>query len=76
MLNCYSHINTEFPNVSSTFQEQLANNIQEIKCTNKIIVPPDKAFNLNKVEKEDYKKCLRDNITEIYKNQLSQKLIQ
>ena len=53
----------EFRNFSDTFQEQLANDIKEIKCTNKVIVPVDKTRNLCIVEKEDYKKYLRDNIT-------------
>ena len=48
---------------SNTFQEELSNDIRQIKCTNKGIVPTDKTRNLYKVEKEDYKKYLRDNIT-------------
>ena len=48
---------------SNTFQEELSNDIRQIKCTNKGIVPADKTRNLYKVEKEDYKKYLRDNIT-------------
>ena len=59
--------NIEFCNVNNTFQEQLAKNIKQIKCTNKVIVPADKTRKLYEVEKEDYKKYLRDNITKIYK---------
>ena len=51
--------NIEFRNVSNTFQEQLANDIKEIKCTNKIVVPADTTRNLHKVEKEDYKKITK-----------------
>ena len=66
--------NVEFRNVSNTFQEQLAKNIKQIKCTNKVIVPADKTRNLYKVEKEDYKKYLRDNITKIYKKSTNSKV--
>ena len=59
--------NIEFRNVSNTFQEQLANEIKQIKCTNKVNVPADKTCNLYKVEKEDYKKYLRDKIPKTYK---------
>ena len=37
---------TEFRDVSNTFKEHLANDIKEIKCTNKIIAPVDKTRNL------------------------------
>ena len=50
-----------------TFDKQLANDVKEIKSTNKIIIPADKTHNLNKVEKKDYKKYLRDNVPEAYK---------
>ena len=66
-------INIEFSNVSNTFQEQLANDIKQIKYTNKVIVPADKAGNLYKVEKEDYKKYSRYNITKTYKKSSKQK---
>ena len=62
--------NIEFCIVSNTFREQLANDIKRINCTNKIILPAEKIRNLYKVEKEDYKKYLKDNTTEIYKKQL------
>ena len=48
--------NIQFRNVRNTFQEQLANDIKQIKCTNKVIVPADKTRNLYKVEKENYRK--------------------
>ena len=43
-------------NIEFRFQEQLANDTKEIKCTSKIIILADKNPNLYKVEKEDYKK--------------------
>ena len=45
------------------------------KCTNRGIVPADKICNLYKVEKEDYKKYLRDNITKTYKKSTNSKVI-
>ena len=42
--------------------------IKNIKfCTNKVIVQANKTHNLYKVQKEDYKKYFRDNITKTYK---------
>ena len=67
-------IDIEFSNVSNTFQEQLANDIKQIKCTNKVIVPADKTGNLYKVEKGDYKKYSRDNITKTYKKSSNSKV--
>ena len=66
--------NIQFRNVRNTFQEQLANDIKQIKCTNKVIVPADKTRNLCKVEKEDYKKYLEDNITKTYKKSTNSKV--
>ena len=65
----------EFRNVSNAFQEQLANGIKEIKCTNKIIVEVDKTRKLYKMEKEDYEKYLRDNITKTHKKSTNAKKI-
>ena len=55
------------------FDEQLANDIEEIKCTKKLIVPADTTRSLYKVEQEDYKKFLRDNITKTYKKSTNSK---
>ena len=59
--------NIEFRNVSNTFQDQLRNDISEIGNTEKIIIPPDKTRNLDKMEKDDYNKYLTANITKTYK---------
>ena len=64
----------EFRNFSDTFQEQLANDIKEIKCTNKVIVPVDKTRKLCVVEKEYYKKYLRDNITKTQRKSTNSKV--
>ena len=66
--------NIQLRDVRNTFQEQLANDIKQIKCTNKVIVPADKTRNLCKVEKEDYKKYLEDNITKTYKKSTNSKV--
>ena len=52
--------NIEFRNESDTIQEELANGSKQIKSINKIIASADKTCNLYKVEKEDYKKYLKE----------------
>ena len=59
--------NIEFRNVSNTFQDQLKNDISEIRNTEKVIIPADKIRHLYKMKKDDYNKYLTDNITETYK---------
>ena len=66
--------NIEFPHASNTFQEQLPKNIKKIKCTKKVIVSADKTRNLCKLEKEDYKKYLRDNVTKTSKKPTNSKV--
>ena len=59
--------NIEFRNVSNTFQDQLRNDISEIRNTEKVIIPADKTRNLYKMEKDDYNKYFTENITKTYK---------
>ena len=59
--------NIEFRNVSNTFQDQLRNDISEIRNTEKVIRRADKTPNLYKMEKDDYNKYLTENITKTYK---------
>ena len=59
--------NIEFRNVSNTFQDQLRNDISEIRNTKKVIRRADKTRNLYKMEKDDYNKYLTENITKTYK---------
>ena len=66
--------NIEFRYVSNTVQEQLARDIKQIKYTSIGIVPADKTRNLYKVEKEDFEKYLRDNITKTYKKSTNSKV--
>ena len=57
----------EFRNVNNNFQDQLKNDISEVRLTEKVIIPADKTRNLCKMEKEDYNKYLTENITKTYK---------
>ena len=59
--------NIEFRNVSNTFEDQLRNDISEIRNTEKVIIPADKTRNLYKMEKDDYNKYFTENITKKYK---------
>ena len=59
--------NIEFRNVSNTFQDQLRNDIFEIRNTEKVIIPADKTRNLYTMEKDDYNKYFTENITKTYK---------
>ena len=66
--------NIEFRYVSNTVQEQLTRDIKQIKYINIGIVPADNTLNLYKVEKEDFEKCLRDNIIKTYKKSTNSKV--
>ena len=66
--------NIEFRNVSNTFQDQLKNDISEIRNTEKVIIPADKTRNLYKMEKDDYNKYLTENITRKYKKSKMNKI--
>ena len=57
----------EFRNVSNTFQDQLMNDIFEMRNTEKVIIPADKTRNLYTMEKDDYNKYFTENITKTYK---------
>ena len=57
----------EFRNVSNTFQDQLMNDIFEMRNTEKVIIPADKTRNLYTMEKDDYNKYFAENITKTYK---------
>ena len=59
--------NIEFRNVSNRFEDQLRNDISEIRNTEKVIIPADKTRNLYKMEKDDYNKYFTENITKTYK---------
>ena len=46
-----------------TFRKKLKSDINEIKTCNKILVSADKSRNLYKLEKDQYQKLLKENIT-------------
>ena len=66
--------NLEFEKVHSGFQTRLRDDIKEIKASNKIFVSANKSRHIYKMEKDKYKKLLRDNITKTYKKLKGEKL--
>ena len=59
--------NIQFRKVNDDFQSTLKNDIKKIKDSTKMFIPADKTRNLYEVEKTQYEKLLRDNITKNYK---------
>ena len=49
------------------FQQVINRDIKATNASSQLLVPADKTTNSYKVEKEDYKRLLRDNITQKYK---------
>ena len=66
--------NIEFRNINNDFQKKLKNDMNEIKTCNKILVSADKSMNLYKLEKDQYKKLLKENITKTYKKPTNKRL--
>ena len=64
----------EFEKVHSGFQTRLRDDIKEIKASNKIFVSANKSRHIYKMEKDKYKKLLRDNITKTHKKLKGEKL--
>ena len=58
--------NLEFKKVRNEFQMRLRDDIKEIEASNKMFVSADKWRYIYKMEKDEYKKLLRDNITKTY----------
>ena len=59
--------NLEFKKVHNDFQMRLHDDIKEIKTSYKVFVSADKSRHIYKMEKDEYKKLLQDNITKMYK---------
>ena len=57
--------NLEFKKVHNDFQMKLRDDIKEIKASNKVFVSADKSRHIYKMEKDESKKLLQDNITYI-----------
>ena len=53
--------------VANSFQKNLQKDIQSIKSSNKMLVAADKTTNIHKMDVDNYRKLLRDNITSTYK---------
>ena len=66
--------NLEFKKVHNDFQMKVHDDIKEIKASNKVSVSADKSRHIYKMEKDEYKKLLQDNITKTYKKLNGKKL--
>ena len=59
--------NIEFRYVNNNFQKTLNGDMKRINTTEKVLVKADKSKNIYQLDKNDYKKYLRENITKTYK---------
>ena len=59
--------NLQFRDVNDQFQKQLKDDLKTITNEKKVIVAADKTRNFYKMEKENYKELLNNNITKDYK---------
>ena len=66
--------NIEYRNINNWFKKKVNNDINEIKTCNKILVSADKSRNLYKLEKDQYEKLLKENITKTYKKSTNKKI--
>ena len=66
--------NLEFRKVNNEFQNKLNNDINEIKTSDKVFVAADKSRHIYKMEKDQYKKLLKENITKTYKKSNKRKI--
>ena len=66
--------NLETRKVHNDFQMKLRDDMKEIKASNKMFVSTDKSRHIYKMEKDEYKKLLRVNITKTYKKSNGMKL--
>ena len=56
-----------FKPMTNSFQNSLQKDIQSIKSSNKMFVAANKTTNIYKMDVDNYRKLLRDNITSTYK---------
>ena len=59
--------NIQFRKVNNSFQNQLNEDIKQIKRDSKIFVPADKSRNIHKIDRETYEKLLHENIIKTYR---------
>ena len=57
----------KFREVKNDFQKKLSNDIKKITSSSKTVTPADKTSNMYRLEKEQYQKLLKDEITSKYK---------
>lgn len=58
--------NMEYSKQITPFQKQLANDVREIRRSNKVYVSADKTTNVYKVTKEEYNTLMRNSVTALY----------
>ena len=66
--------NIEFRNINNSFQKNLNYDIKRINTSKKVLVKADKSRNIYQLDKDDYKKYLRENITRTYKKSTKKRL--
>ena len=63
----YLAANLEFKETKTKFQKRLANDIRKIQTSKNVFVKADKSSNYYEIDKNTYKKLLRDSVTANYK---------
>ena len=61
--------NIEFKKITDVFQSKLQKEMEIVKQSNNLFISVDKSTNIYAMEKDDYNRFLRENITETYKKQ-------
>ena len=59
--------NIEFGNINNSFQKNLNDDFKRINTTKIVLVKANKSRNIYQLDKDDYKKYLRENIARTYK---------
>ena len=66
--------NIQFRKINNNFQQELKEDIKDIKSINEAFVPAHKSRNIYKLENEQYRKLLRENVTKRYKKSIFNKV--
>ena len=61
--------NIEFKKITDVFQSKLQKDMEIVKQSNNLFISVDKSTNIYAMEKDDYNRFLRENITKTYKKQ-------
>ena len=59
--------NVKFKPTQSNLQDQMKHDVEEIRQSGKVFVNGDKSRRIYKMEKDDYNKMVKDNITSMYR---------